>query len=212
MEIDIKSSTKHQKKIKGIGFTKYIVMLPIFVLFFLGAFSAIYYFEGGLDARSTNSLKEYKSISISLPIELNESIKSDITDSLSKVKLGDVSRFEIKNSGEYLLEWKEGSGMFNQYIVPISHFYTISDDFSENQKIYIQSSLPDGIKQGLKARYLNAKETDNPEKVLDEAGKAVVWIDANQLKGTYKLMKYDKKYFLDNVNGSIIFLLKLSRY
>jgi hypothetical protein len=188
MEIDIKSSSKQVKvkKKNGIGIAKYTVILPILALCFLGAFSYSYYFEGGMEIKNPDFVKEYKTISLSLPLDLNESIKKDITDSLSKVKLGENSRFEFKNGGEYMFDWKEGSGMFNQYVVPVSHFYTTSDDFSDKQKVYIQSTLPDGIKQGLKARFLNAKETDNPEKVLDEAGKAVVWIDASQLKGTYK--------------------------
>lgn len=199
------------KVIKKYNTLKFFNYFILFLIVFAASTFLTYYLNGGVLNNIPNFLKEYKTLVITLPEDLVGDVKKSIEENLGKINYKDVKRFSFGKGGDVIFSWKEGSGMYDFYVVPVSHLYNLNDNFTEKEKIYIDSTLPEGIRAELKKKYISSKESSDIDSILDENGKNVVLISPSSLKGTYKLLKYKNNYFLDNTNGGLVFSLVIEK-
>ncbi|MCC7290028.1 CapA family protein [bacterium] len=203
MRISYTDTTKPEEKPKSQ------VKLRHFLVVFASAFLITFLWLGGSEALKTpRFVKPYETFSLELPSDLPAEIKTKLEEDLSKIALEGKPRFSFSKEGEFELGFSAGSGILNYYVVPVAHLYAIVDDFNPaKQKMVFSSSLPTQVKHLLLEDYPQAKEVEDIDKVLDEAGKTVALVEVKTLKATNKLLKFEGKYFLDDNNGSLVYSL-----
>lgn len=193
-------------KVKKYGFLKFLIFTVVFLLSFL----TYYHYSGGTYLQNVQFILPYSKITYTLPSDLNEEIAKKIGNELDKVSFENIKRFQKTENGDVLFKWKEEKGITNKYIVPVAHIYSIKDDFnSKTQKIYIDNSLDNEIKEILKIKFPEATISEDISKILDSNGKNVALISSENLTFKYKLLNLNGKYFLDNILGSFIFGLNI---
>lgn len=208
----MKEKTKRKKK-KVMRFRLSTIFLYFLFLVFFSLTSYIYF--GGAKINpfvSANTVLPYESFKISLGDSFPKNIEDEIRNKLSQIEKDGTKRFVFDTNSEIKLGWGENGYLLTKYIIPVSHFYTISDDFKPNsQKIVIDSSIPSDIQSLLKIKYPTASVVNNVKQSLDSNGKTVGLIQAKDLTFDYKLLKYEGKYFLDNKEGAIKYSVKLNQ-
>lgn len=178
----------------------------LFLFGLIGSFGGTFAIGGGIDSLILNDfVKEYKTFNVSIDAKLDEEIKGALTEILSSVVFGEKKRFNIVSEGaEFNITWKEGEGFFTEHYVPVSHLYAVTDDLnSTKQKIYVAQGESESVKEILRGKYSTLLETEDVSKVLDKTGKNAAFVGISKLSFNTKLLKYESKYFLDDLAGGI---------
>jgi poly-gamma-glutamate capsule biosynthesis protein CapA/YwtB (metallophosphatase superfamily) len=147
---------------------------------------------------------------------LGEYYASNIQENLLEVQFEEKNRFSIVNDEKkadiYFTFINEGNQVYQNYLLPVGHFYWIKDSVSTkefengNYDIFLNQETYDKYKTFLELKYpdLTIKSKDDLNSALkDESCDCIGLVEEGELSKDNKLLKFDDKYYLDTFDGGI---------
>jgi poly-gamma-glutamate synthesis protein (capsule biosynthesis protein) len=163
-------------------------------------------------------VREYKTYTLTISGLVPETLKGKIEGLLEEMEFKGQKRFEVKDSdGDIALTYNPGDGedpIFTSYLVPVGHLYWIKDevndsDFEKGELVtaFAQNGSQALVDRILDSRYegLDVDVDDATDLVasLQKSESRVGFVDISQLSPSMKLLSYNGKYFLEDLEGGI---------